>query len=140
MLSTLVFSNLISIYYFRFRVNEKKLKAITEDKIIDFDTMPNYITSGTNSAKVMDDIDNFINDLEKNILILSGNRGVGKTRLLEQYFQNKQNNIELFKGSFDEQQTNYNSELDVILYTCATYNAPEHKAAVMAIQYPQSEC
>ena len=109
----LVSSNLISIYYFRFRVNEKKLKAITEDKIIDFDTMPNYITGGTNSAKVMDDIDNFINDLEKNILILSGNRGVGKTRLLEQYFQNKQNNIELFKGSFDEQQTNYNSEYGV---------------------------
>lgn len=106
-------SNLISLYYFRYRENEKKLKIITENKIIDFDITPNFISNGTNVATVMEDIDKFINDLEKNVLIISGNRGSGKTRLLEHYFKNKENKIELFKGSFDDQQTNYDSEFGI---------------------------
>jgi len=109
----LILSNVISLYYFRFRENEKKLKTITEDKIFDFDITPNFISNGTNAAMVMDDIDKFVNDLEKNVLILSGNRGSGKTRLLNHFFKVKKNKIELFKGSFDDQQTNYNTEFGV---------------------------
>ena len=105
----LVSSNIISLYYFRFRENEKKLKTITENKIIDFDITPNFISSGTNAAMVIDDIDKFLNDLEKNVLILSGNRGSGKTRLLGNYFQGQKNKIELFKGSFDDKQPNYDT-------------------------------
>ena len=109
----LVSSNIISLYYFRFRENEKKLKTITENKIIDFDITPNFISSGTNAAMVIDDIDKFLNDLEKNVLILSGNRGSGKTRLLDNYFQGQKNKIELFKGSFDDKQPNYDTEFGV---------------------------
>lgn len=109
----LILSNVISLYYFRFRENEKKLKTITEDKISDFDITPNFISNGTNAAMVMDDIDIFLNDLEKNVLILSGKRGSGKSRLLNHYFKDKNNTIELFKGSFDDQQTNYDTEFGV---------------------------
>lgn len=106
-------SNLISLYYFRFSENEKKLKKITEDKIIDFNITPNFIRNGTNSTSLLDDIAKFVNDLEKNILILSGSRGVGKTRLLEQYIHNEDKNISFFKGSFDEQQGSYDDEFGI---------------------------
>lgn len=108
----LVSSNLISLYYFKFRENEKRLKTITE-KIYDFDITPNFIRNGTNTATVLDDIDKFVNDLEKNVLILSGKRGSGKTRTLDHYFEDHKNKIEVFRGSFDDQSTNYDSEFGV---------------------------
>ena len=67
-----------------------------------------------NAAMVIDDIDKFLNDLEKNVLILFWQpRGLEKTRLLGNYFQGQKNKIELFKGSFDDKQPNYDTEFGV---------------------------
>ncbi|WP_296636173.1 hypothetical protein [Polaribacter sp.] len=109
----LIVSNVISSYYFWFRKNEDNLKLITENKIVDFNIIPNFIYNGTNVNSVINDIDEFINDLDKNVLIISGKRGTGKTRLIEYYFEQKENKLELFKGSFDEKNTNHKSEFSV---------------------------
>ena len=108
----LVLSNLISLYYFRVRENEKNLTKITKKRIVDFDITPNFISNGTNADIVIGDINKFINDIEKNTFILSGKQGSGKTRLLSQYFNSK-DNIQLFKGSFDNQKDIYDKSFGV---------------------------